>query len=171
MSERKKEFLWALVLFALAASLGAYAVLGRVAFGVMSLLETKQFCAIWSLCCVAGGVLGLIGDQRLNDWINPRLKAYSEKRRKAKERRRLMRAELDLKYPSRVVQRERRKKFLCCVAGWALLISPLVAIIVSIILIICFKAEIYYMILAISILYAVQLWGLMLKTYLQMEKG
>lgn len=170
MSERNKELVWAIVFFVLAISLGAYAVLGKVAFGAMSLLDTKDFCAVWSLCCVVGAILGLIGDQRLNSWINPRIETCSQKRAEIKERRRTTLAALDLKYPNRVTRREERKKFLCRVAGWILLVSPLVAIIVSIVLIVCLKTEIYYMILAISILYAIQLWGFMLRTYLQMKK-
>lgn len=171
MSERNKEFVWAITFFVLAISLGAYAVLGKVAFGAMSLLDTKEFCAAWSLCCAVGAALGLVGDQKLTAWIIPRVEAYSKKRAKIREQRRTTRAELDLKYPSRVMRREERKKLLYCVAGWALLVSPLIAIIVSIILIVYLRTDIYYMILAISILYAVQLWGLMLKTYLQIKKG
>lgn len=164
MSERDKEFAGAIVFFALAVLLGAYAVLGELAFGAMSLLNTRQFCAVWSLGCVAGGALWLIGDQKLNEWINPRLEAYSEKRRKVKEQRKVMQAKLDSKYPDRVAQRERRKKLLCSIAGWALLISPIIAIVTSIILI-CFKTEICYTILVISVFYAIQIWSLLLKAF------
>lgn len=135
MSERNKEFVWSVVLFIIAISLDAYAVLGKVAFGEMSLLDTKEFCVIWSLCCVVCAALGLIGDQRLNAWIKPRIEAYSKKRVKLDRQRRAKRVELDLKYPSRVTQREECKKLLCRMAGWMLLLSPLVAIIVGIILI------------------------------------
>lgn len=168
MSERGKELVSAAICFALSVLFAINAVLGKIAFGVMSILDTRQLCAICFLAFALCGVVGLIGNRRLNNWINPRLEAYSQRREYVKTQRKAIRAELDLKYPSRVVVRESRKRFLYSVAGWIILFSPLIAIIISIILIILFKTEIYYMLLMISLLYAVQLWGLVLRTFLQL---
>ena len=170
MSERHKEFICTIILGAIAVALGLYAVFGNIALGAMSISETKGSCGYWSAICVICGAISLIGDQRLNRWINPRLEAYSKKRKEHKERRKAMRVILDLKDPSRVERREKRKKHLCCALGWMLVLSPLAAIIVSVILSAYFKSEVCYMILAICVLYAVQLWGFLLIEYLKMKK-
>jgi len=170
MSERGKELVWMVVSFTVAILFGLYMVLGKVAFGAMSLPETKEFCAFCSFGCVAGGIISLIGNRRLNDWINPRLEAHSKRKMEARERRKAMRLKLDLEDPSRVTRRNTRKQSLRCMAGWCLLLGPLVAIIASATLSICFKTETYYAVLAISIFFAVQVWGIMLKEFLQMRK-
>lgn len=169
MSERRKEYAWTIVLFTAAILLGSYTVFSKKPLGAMSLLDAKLFCGAWSLACTLGGALALIGDKRLNDWINPRLAAYSKRRKDAKKQREIMRVLSDLENPSRVARREARKKRLLCVAGWALLLSPLVAIVASVISIFYFKTEIYYMVLAISVFYAVQLWGFLFKAFMQMK--
>lgn len=140
MSERRKEWVWTAICFALSILLAINAVLGKVAFGQMSMLDTRQICAVYSVTFVLCAILGLIGDQRLNDWINPRLKAYSQRRKDAKARRKGRQAELDLKDPGRVMKRERRKQFLHSVAMLVILCSPIVVIIVFV-LIMSFGAE------------------------------
>lgn len=170
MSERNKEIIAAVTCFAGAAILGLRAILGKAFFGILPLFDTKVSCVIWAFACATCGILLAIGNRRLNKWINPRLDAFLDRREEAKRQREALRMELDAKDPSRVERREERKKHLFCVIGWILLVSPLVAVATSIALIIRFKTETYYMMLAISLLYAAQLWGLMLKAYLEMKK-
>lgn len=163
MTERRKELLWTALSFAAAMILGLCAIFGKISLGVMSIPETRQFCVCWTFGLVVCGILGLIGNKRLNEWIIPRLR----RRQEAKEQRRAMRAEPDRVDAGRVVRRETRKKSLLCAAGWLLLLSPLIAIVTSATLCVHFKTEEWYMVLVISVLYAIQLWGLMLKTYMQ----
>jgi len=170
MSERGKERLWVVASFTTAILLGLYAVFGGTAFGAMSLIDTKEFCAFWSFCCVAIGAIALIGDRRLNDWIIPRLEAHSKRREAARKQRELLRLKLDLEDPGRVARRNARKQLLLCVTGWGLLLSPLAAIIASAVLSFYFKTEACYMVLVISIFYALQMWGIILKGFLQIRK-
>lgn len=134
MSERRKEFVWAAIWFALSALLAINAVFGKVAFGIMSISDTRLVCIIYSLGFAFGGVLASIGDKRLNEWINPRLEVFSQRREGAKARRKARQAELDLMYPSRVIARERRKRFLHGVVGLVIFFSPLIAVVVGLIL-------------------------------------
>lgn len=169
MSERRKELLSAIGFFAVAVVLGSYAIFGKTGFGAMSPAELKWDCGFWSIGLAMCGLISLIGNRRLSDWIGPRVEARSRRRQEAKERRRTLRAELDLKDPSRVERREKRKDHLYCVIGWGLLSSPLVAIVISIALVVHLQSETHWMYLLISMLYAVQLWGLMLKEYLEQK--
>lgn len=109
MSERNKEIRYATVSFAGAILFLAYAMLGKMVFGALSLYETKELCVFLGIGLVLCGALLLIGDKRLNAWINPRLKAIAQKWQKAKEHHEELRTGLDQKDPSRVTRREVRK--------------------------------------------------------------
>ena len=75
MGGRGKEKIAAIAFFLGAVTLGLYAKLGKVAFGVLSLSETKLFCTVWSFACVGGGILSVIGNYGLNMWLNPHFRA------------------------------------------------------------------------------------------------